>query len=93
MKPLVSLAVNGMGLTYIQFACITFNFPSVYPITGDNMNYTSAAVGAIMSLAVVTWFTTAGKHFSGPEVASVHAIVGDVEESRSQNGEENRAFS
>jgi hypothetical protein len=46
-----------------------------------------------MFLAAVTWFTTARKHFSGPEVASVHAIVGDVEGSRSQSGEEKRAFS
>jgi choline transport protein len=100
MTPIVSLAVNTVGLTYLLFACITFNFPSINPVTPDNMNYTSAAVGAIMFLATVTWFTTARKHFSGPEVAAVHAIVEGTgtAESHSQSGaddvidEEKRTF-
>jgi choline transport protein len=88
MQPLVSLAVNAIGLTFLTFACISFNFPSVYPVTGDNMNYTSAAVGAIMVLAAGTWFTTARKHFSGPEVEGVVSMVesGRELESPSQAG-------
>jgi hypothetical protein len=39
------------------------------------MNYTCAAVGAIMLLAVVTWFASARNTFSGPEIDSVHRIV------------------
>ncbi len=68
MRPLVSVAVNAIGLTYLLFACITFNFPSISPVTSENMNYTSAAVGVIMFIAAITWFTTARKHFSGPEI-------------------------
>jgi len=30
------------------------------------MNYTSAAVGAIMAIAAVTWFVTGRRQFSGP---------------------------
>lgn len=75
MKPLVSVFVNAIGLTYLLFACITFNFPSVYPVTSQNMNYTSAAVGAIMFIAALTWFTTASKRFSGPEVEGVAGLV------------------
>jgi choline transport protein len=75
MKPLVSVVVNFIGLIYLLFACITFNFPSVYPVTSENMNYTSAAIGLIMFIALVTWFTTARKHFSGPEVEAVIDIV------------------
>lgn len=78
MKPLVSVAVNAIGLTYLLFACITFNFPSVSPVTSENMNYTSAAIGVIMLIAAVTWFTTAREHFSGPEVEGVVAFVDGV---------------
>jgi hypothetical protein len=63
MKTLVSVAVNFVGLTYLLFACITFNFPSVYPVTSENMNYISATVGVIMLIAAITWFTTVKKRF------------------------------
>ncbi|EHK99894.1 putative Choline transport protein [Glarea lozoyensis 74030] len=85
MKPLVSIIVNAIGLTYLVFACITFNFPSVSPVTSENMNYTSAAVGAIMFIAAITWFTSASKKFSGPDIEDVIAIAGAVPSSDSDN--------
>lgn len=45
---------------------ITFNFPGYYPVNDKNMNYTCAAVGVIMSVSLVTWFTTGRKRFRGP---------------------------
>lgn len=48
------------------------------------MNYTSAAVGGIMLIALITWFTTGNKQFKGPESGGVwmdgddgvaHAVV------------------
>lgn len=86
MRPVVSLVVNSVGLTYLLFACITFNFPSVYPVTSENMNYTSAAIGVIMFIALVTWFTTARKHFSGPEVEGVVELVEGQRGSDSEEG-------
>lgn len=68
MRPLVSLGCNLVGLVYLLFACISFNFPSTSPVTSDNMNYTSAAVGAIMALATITWFATARTGFTGPQI-------------------------
>jgi choline transport protein len=79
MRPVVSLITNAVGLSYLLFACVTFNFPSVSPVTSENMNYTSAAVGVIMFLAAVTWFTTARKTFSGPEIEGVVAAVEGLE--------------
>ncbi|KAF4635318.1 hypothetical protein G7Y89_g2787 [Cudoniella acicularis] len=84
MKPLVSVILNFVGLTYLMFACITFNFPSVYPVNSENMNYTSAAVGVIMLIATVTWFASARKHFSGPEVDGVRNIVAENQGSDSE---------
>ncbi|KAG9242522.1 amino acid/polyamine transporter I [Calycina marina] len=83
MKPLVSLAVNSIGLLYLLFACITFNFPNVYPVNSENMNYTSAAIGAIMFIAAVTWFTTARKRFTGPHVNDT--VVGIAHESEAEH--------
>jgi amino acid transporter len=92
MKPMVSLTVNFVGLAYLLFASITFNFPSVYPVSPENMNYTSAAIGTIMLIAVATWLMTARKNFSGPEVEGATAIVrelGSEEMSSSSSDEKN----
>lgn len=62
--------LNLIGLLYLAFACITFNFPSVHPITASNMNYTCAAVGGSVLIATVTWFTTGSKGFSGPQAGN-----------------------
>jgi choline transport protein len=64
------LGLNIIGLLYLAFACITFNFPSVHPITASNMNYTCAAVAVSVLIATVTWFTTGSKGFSGPQAGT-----------------------
>ncbi len=63
--------LNIVGLLYLAFACITFNFPSSYPITASNMNYTCAAVGVSVLIATVTWFTTGRKGFTGPQAGGM----------------------
>lgn len=73
-----SLPLNCIGLVYLLFTSITFNFPTLNPVTSEDvslshvqpntqtlrrsallansilqMNYTSAAVGVIMAIALV----------------------------------------
>jgi choline transport protein len=55
-----------MALTYLLFTSITFNFPTLKPVDSENMNYTSAAVGVVMLVALITWFATARKSFRCP---------------------------
>lgn len=80
-----SVPLNIIGLVYLLFTTITFNFPGLSPVTSENMNYTSAAVGIIMLIAVVTWLTTGYRQFRGPESGGVvidggeAAVVADVE--------------
>jgi hypothetical protein len=62
----LSLSYNGIGLLFLLFAVINFNFPSEAPITPVSMNYTCAAIGLVSLLSIVTWFTTASKRFTGP---------------------------
>lgn len=66
----VSIALNSLGLLFLLFASITFNFPSLYPVNHESMNYTSAAIGVIGLISIVTWFTTGRKHFTGPGAVS-----------------------
>lgn len=62
----ISLGLNVLGLLFLLFTSITFNFPNTYPVTKDSMNYTSAAIGVIALISFVTWFTTGRRHFAGP---------------------------
>jgi choline transport protein len=63
----LSIPLNVVGLLFLVFASITFNFPTVNPVTSENMNYDSAAIGVIMIIALVTWLTTGRKNFTRPE--------------------------
>ncbi|KAJ5167803.1 uncharacterized protein N7482_003397 [Penicillium canariense] len=67
----VSIALNFIGLLFLLFASITFNFPSTYPVNKESMNYTSAAIGVIGLISIVTWFTTGRKNFTGPGALSL----------------------
>ncbi|KAL2870250.1 putative GABA permease [Aspergillus lucknowensis] len=62
----LSLTMNTLGLLFLLFAFVTFNFPSMAPVNDENMNYTSAAIGVIALVGIGTWFTTAHKQFTGP---------------------------
>ncbi|KAJ5210949.1 Amino acid/polyamine transporter I [Penicillium cf. griseofulvum] len=62
----VSLGFSAIGLLFLLFASVTFNFPSDAPVTSESMNYTSAAIGMLTLLSLVTWFTTATNRFAGP---------------------------
>ena len=39
------------------------------PVTKDNMNYTSAALGVIGVVSLLTWITTGKKRFTGPIIS------------------------
>ena len=69
-----SLWLNIIGLIFLVFTSITFNFPTLYPVDSENMNYTSAAIGVIGLISIITWITTGRKSFTGPQVGSVAKI-------------------
>jgi hypothetical protein len=66
-----SLALNVIGFLYLTFFSITFNFPTISPVDSENMNYTSAAVGVVMVISLITWITTGRKRFTGPEAGNM----------------------
>ncbi len=68
--------MNVIGFLFLLFTSITFNFPTVYPVDRDNMNYTSAAVGVIGLISLVTWVAGGKRSFTGPRVVGVGVDVG-----------------
>ncbi|KAL4974868.1 hypothetical protein BDW66DRAFT_160907 [Aspergillus desertorum] len=62
----LSVFLNAIGLLLLLFAFVTFTFPSEAPVNDENMNYTSAAIGVIALIGLVTWAFTACRRFSGP---------------------------
>lgn len=61
-------ALNAIGFLFLVFTSITFNLPSLSPVTPQNMNYTSAAVGVIMLISALTWVFDGRKSFTGPRI-------------------------
>ena len=76
--------MNVLGLLFLIFTSVTFNFPTLSPVDSGNMNYTSAAIGIIALISIVTWITTGQKAFTGPQigggVAVLEARLGEVNE-------------
>lgn len=70
-----SVGLNIVGLLFLVFTSITFNFPTVNPVNQENMNYTSAAIGVIGLISVVTWVTTGRRNFTGPQIAVPAGVV------------------
>ncbi|KAI4196160.1 MAG: hypothetical protein LQ350_006744 [Teloschistes chrysophthalmus] len=71
-----SVWVNAIGLLFLVFTSITFNFPTLNPVDEENMNYTSAAIGIIGLISIVTWLTTGRKSFTGPQIGKVDVVEG-----------------
>jgi choline transport protein len=69
--------VNLIGFLFLIFAAITFNFPSISPVETGNMNYTSAAIGAIGLISLLTWIFDGRKNFTGPQTGIFPASLAD----------------
>ena len=67
--------MNITGLVFLVFTSITFNFPTLAPVTPGDMNYTSAAIGIIGLISIITWFTTGRKNFTGPQIAGEVVVL------------------
>jgi choline transport protein len=66
--------INAVGLVFLIFAGVDFNFPQVGPVTVDNMNYCSAAFGIIGLISVVTWIFDGRKNFTGPQTGFLTVV-------------------
>ena len=69
------LMMNAVGLAFLVFTSITFNFPTLAPVDSENMNYTSAAIGIIGLISLVTWLISGRKAFTGPQILGVAPVL------------------
>ncbi|KEF60573.1 uncharacterized protein A1O9_02134 [Exophiala aquamarina CBS 119918] len=66
--------MNAIGLAFLVFAGVDFNFPQVGPVNAENMDYCSAAFGVIGLISVVTWIFDGKKSFTGPQTEFLACI-------------------
>jgi amino acid transporter len=70
--------INGVGLVFLLFAGIDFNFPQEAPVTGDDMNYCSAAFGIIGLVSIITWVFDGRKNFTGPQTGDMNVLEAET---------------
>lgn len=62
---------NGLMICWVLFTLVFFEFPTFYPVTAANMNYTCLILGACLILAGTYWTLRAHKSYHGP-VVEIH---------------------
>jgi sigma54-dependent transcription regulator len=65
-----SLGLFSIPIAILSCLCLVITsifmfFPSEYPVTKDNMNYTIVVVSGVALIATIYWFVSAGHRFVG----------------------------
>ncbi|KAI6126824.1 amino acid transporter [Pisolithus sp. B1] len=61
-----SWGVNFLSFLFSAFICGLFVLPTVYPVNALNMNYSVVAIGGVIVVVTVNWFSWGHRSFSGP---------------------------
>ncbi|KAF9265138.1 amino acid permease [Marasmius fiardii PR-910] len=70
---LLGFAANWICILWTCFVCVIFSFPTVLPITRENMNYASVITIGVMVLAFAWYFIDGHRHYHGPQSNIQHA--------------------
>jgi len=68
------IPINLFSLAYLGFVIIWMPFPTMLPITGNNMNYAGPVFGLIIIGALTDWCITGRKRFEVPVARNVPAF-------------------
>ncbi|CAA9957250.1 Amino acidpolyamine transporter I [Pyrenophora teres f. maculata] len=60
--------VNIVTVLFAVFVLIFYCLPVAIPVTGSNMNYSSAVIGVMGIFGALNWFFHAKKHYRGPRL-------------------------
>ncbi|KAK7441808.1 polyamine transporter tpo5 [Stygiomarasmius scandens] len=60
-------AANWICISWTLFVCVIFSFPTVRPVTPENMNYASVITVGVMVLAFAWYFIDGHRHYHGPQ--------------------------
>lgn len=69
---------------FTVFICILFILPTAQPVTAEDMNYSIAAIGAVVLLVGLTWLFWGRFHFKGPVQEVVEGECATVEEDKEE---------
>ncbi|KAK6008136.1 hypothetical protein QM012_000039 [Aureobasidium pullulans] len=59
---------NVFTVGFALICLIFWDLPAILPVTGSNMNYSSAVIGVIGIFIVINWSFWARRHYKGPEL-------------------------
>ncbi|KAB8238978.1 amino acid/polyamine transporter I [Aspergillus alliaceus] len=65
---IVGWGANLITVCFAILVLVFYDFPTVRPVTGSNMNYTSAVLGVMGLVAGVNWAVYARKWYRGPRL-------------------------
>ena len=68
MKGVVGYAVNAIACAFMTVWLVFYCFPYVYPVTAENMNYSSLISGGLTIIVGVVWLIRKGAYESPPVV-------------------------
>lgn len=66
-----SIFVNAWAVLWTLFVSIIFILPTVRPVAALTMNYAAAFLGLIALFAVVYWYISGRKFYTGPLIEAV----------------------
>lgn len=59
---------NGLSVIWVIFLDVLYCFPTVLPVTPQNMSYVTVVVSGLLLFVVILWFATKKGKFKGPLV-------------------------
>ena len=69
------LPVNVFALIYTAYVGFFLCFPTMLPVTGENMNYALPILSFVVLLALIWWFVWGRRNWSGPNVQIIALVV------------------
>lgn len=60
------IPINLWAIAFLTYCLIWTPFPTMYPVTAENMNYAGPITIAVILLALLDWFTSGKKRFKIP---------------------------
>lgn len=77
--------INAWAVIWTTFVTVIYVFPTIMPVTAENMNYVTVLIVAVMLFAVIYWYAAGRFYYTGPRVKA-QLIIG-VEGEDSPPGE------
>jgi hypothetical protein len=80
--------INGIACTWVFFISVVLMFPTLRPVTPENMNYAAVVAAAIAVFALGWWWAGARKVYTGPRTKELLARIPEEEGCSDDQGAE-----